>query len=206
MCGLRYGSPKRRRAAAQWMAAIERAAYRASIELAREKGAFPLFDRDRISPPAMPRRLPEDIRDGIATHGIRNAPSHLDRADRHDLAVRRQRSSGIEPVFNIAYERKVLMPDGSRRSEQVEDYAGAPLSGCFTAAMRRCPKLSSTADDADARKSISSCRRRCRSMSIRSISKTINCPAACPSRISRTSMPKPTSWAQGLHDIPARMP
>ncbi len=48
MCGLVYGSEEAAAAAARWMAAIEDAAYRASIDLAREKGAFPLFDRKII--------------------------------------------------------------------------------------------------------------------------------------------------------------
>src|SRR5207248_1139765 len=123
MCGLRYGSAEAADAAAQWTAAIEHAAYRASIDLAREKGSFPLFDRDAYLNAGHASRLSEDIRSGIAGHGIRNglltsiAPTGTISLFAGNV------SSGIEPIFNIGYERKVLMPDGSKRTEEVEDYA-----------------------------------------------------------------------------------
>src|SRR5207253_11132994 len=72
MCGLRYGSAEAAAAASEWMAAIENAAYRTSIDLSREKGAFPLFDRDAYLKTGHAGTLPEDVREGIAQHGIRN--------------------------------------------------------------------------------------------------------------------------------------
>ncbi|MGQ0484662.1 MAG: adenosylcobalamin-dependent ribonucleoside-diphosphate reductase [Hyphomicrobiales bacterium] len=123
MCGLVYGSDEAAEAASRWMAAIEDAAYRASIELAREKGAFPLFDRESFAATGHAAGLSTGIRKAIATHGIRNglltsiAPTGTISLFAGNV------SSGIEPIFSIAYDRKILMPDGSRRVERVEDYA-----------------------------------------------------------------------------------
>src|SRR6185295_249612 len=59
MCGLKYGTAEAAAMAARWMAAIERSAYRASIAIAREKGSFPLLDRDRYLASGHARRLPD---------------------------------------------------------------------------------------------------------------------------------------------------
>src|SRR6185295_1907737 len=69
MAGVRYGTPAAAALARRWMAAIERAAYLASTELAREKGTFPLYDPDRFLAASHVRRLPEDVRTAIAQHG-----------------------------------------------------------------------------------------------------------------------------------------
>jgi ribonucleoside-diphosphate reductase alpha chain len=103
MCGLRYGSEAAAAQAKSWMAAVESAAYAASIALAKERGAFPLFEADAYLASGHVRGLPEPLRRDIATHGIRNALRDLDRADGHDLAVRRQRverrRAGLRPAL-----------------------------------------------------------------------------------------------------------
>jgi ribonucleoside-diphosphate reductase alpha chain len=176
MCGLRYGSAEAAEAASRWMEAIENAAYRASTDLAREKGVFPLFDRDAYLEAGHAATLPEDIRAGIAKHGIRNglltsiAPTGTISLFAGNV------SSGIEPIFNIAYERKVLMPDGSKRTEEVEDYAArawwllhgrdAPLPPAFVTSDQLTPR-EHLLMQAAVQKHVDS-----------SISKTINCPAS----------------------------
>ncbi len=123
LLGLRYDSAAARTLAARTMQAVRDAAYRASIELAREKGAFPEFDAGPFLASGFAARLPADIRDAIAAHGIRN--SHL-------LAIApagtisllaNNISSGIEPIFAAAAERRVLASDGGYRSHRVIDYA-----------------------------------------------------------------------------------
>ena len=98
--------------------------YKASIELAKEKGPFPLFDRERYVQAEFIQRLPEDIRDSLATHGIRN--SHLlSIAPTGTISLGANNiSSGIEPVFNLGYDRDVRTFDGTR-TERVEDWAYA---------------------------------------------------------------------------------
>jgi ribonucleoside-diphosphate reductase alpha chain len=123
MLGLRYGQDAARSLAGRLMQLICHAAYRTSIELAREKGPFPHFDRDRFLQGPFIASLPADIRAGIAEHGLRN--SHL-------LAIAPTGtisllagnvSSGLEPVFAEAYERKVLNEDGTTTTFPLVDYA-----------------------------------------------------------------------------------
>ena len=73
MLGLRYGSDEAAKATELWMHAIARSAYLASVDLAREKGAFPLFDAQGYLASGTMRQMDADVRQAIATHGIRNA-------------------------------------------------------------------------------------------------------------------------------------
>src|SRR4051794_595744 len=73
MCRLRYGSPEAVAATGAWLATIQRAAYLASTQLAAEKGAFPLFDREKYLEGETVAGLDPDVREAIARHGIRNA-------------------------------------------------------------------------------------------------------------------------------------
>jgi len=86
--------------------------YRASIEIAKVKGSFPLFDKDKYLKSAFVMTLPEDIRDGIARYGIRN--SHLTSiAPTGTISFTADNvSSSIEPVFSLEQERPVKMPGG----------------------------------------------------------------------------------------------
>ncbi|MEQ9608436.1 MAG: adenosylcobalamin-dependent ribonucleoside-diphosphate reductase, partial [Kiloniellaceae bacterium] len=72
-CGLRYGSAEAVKATERWLAALRRHAYLASVEIAREKGSFPLYDRDAYLASETIRELDADVREAIAEHGIRNA-------------------------------------------------------------------------------------------------------------------------------------
>ncbi|MBI2718710.1 MAG: adenosylcobalamin-dependent ribonucleoside-diphosphate reductase [Rhizobiales bacterium] len=125
MLGLVYGSPEAATAAGDWLRVIEEAAYGASVALARERGPFPLFDKMKYGASGHASRLPEKLRAAIAAHGIRNglltsiAPTGTISLFAGNV------SSGIEPIFSIGYDRKILLPDGSRRSERVTDYAAA---------------------------------------------------------------------------------
>jgi ribonucleoside-diphosphate reductase alpha chain len=123
MCGLRYGSDAAVAAATRWMQAIERAAYLASAGLAAEKGAFPLFEADAYLASEGAQRLDDDVRRAIAKNGLRNglltsvAPTGTISMFADNV------SSGLEPVFSFTYTRSILMPDGTRREEEVTDYA-----------------------------------------------------------------------------------
>ncbi|WP_119390480.1 LAGLIDADG family homing endonuclease [Taklimakanibacter lacteus] len=123
MCGLRYGSDEAARQAKAWMAEIERLAYLASSALAREKGAFPLYDRQAYLASGHVRGLDEDIRKAIGKDGIRNALLTSIAPTGTISLFAGNVSSGIEPIFSIAYERKVLQPNGERITQKVEDYA-----------------------------------------------------------------------------------
>lgn len=95
--------------------------YRASIELAKEKGSFPLFDADLYLKGGFIKTLPADIKRAIRKHGIRN--SHLlSIAPTGTISLSADNvSSGIEPVFSWGYDRKIQTVNGAI-IESVKDY------------------------------------------------------------------------------------
>ncbi|MFP6774482.1 MAG: LAGLIDADG family homing endonuclease [Alphaproteobacteria bacterium] len=122
-CRARYGSDGAVSLVQTWMAVIRRAAYLASVELAKEKGAFPLFEREAYLAGESIMELDGDVRAAIAEHGIRNALL-TSIAPTGTISIFADNvSSGLEPVFAFTYRRHVTMPDGSRREEAVSDYA-----------------------------------------------------------------------------------
>jgi ribonucleoside-diphosphate reductase alpha chain len=97
--------------------------YKASVELAKEKGAFPLFDRAKYVSGEFVMTLPTDIQRSISSDGIRN--SHLlSIAPTGTISLSADNvSSGIEPVFAYKTERTIINEDGvSTRTVQIEDY------------------------------------------------------------------------------------
>ncbi|MEO0680407.1 MAG: adenosylcobalamin-dependent ribonucleoside-diphosphate reductase [Pseudomonadota bacterium] len=125
MTGLRYGSDDAAARTEAWLRAVARAAYLASVQLAREKGAFPLFDAEAFLASPTMQALDADVREAIAAHGIRNALLTSIAPTGTISLLAGNVSSGIEPVFAFSYTRKVLQPDGTRTEEEVVDYAVA---------------------------------------------------------------------------------
>lgn len=123
MLGISYGSPASLDLSRQVMARISHAAYRASIELAWEKGAFPEFEAEKYLQGEFVSNLPGDIQQGIRRFGIRN--SHLTAiAPAGTISLLAGNiSSGLEPVYAWHYRRTVRAADGSRSVFEMEDYA-----------------------------------------------------------------------------------
>ncbi|MFZ1725713.1 MAG: adenosylcobalamin-dependent ribonucleoside-diphosphate reductase [Albidovulum sp.] len=173
MLGLRYGSEKAARQTEIWMHKIACAAYLASVDLAREKGAFPLFDAEKFLASGTMQQMDESVRAAVRAHGIRNALLTSVAPTGTISLYAGNVSSGIEPVFAYAYKRKVLQKDGSRTEEEVVDYAvqmwrekfgDAPLPDHFVNA-QTLPPMDHVRMQAAAQKWVDS-----------SISKTINVP------------------------------
>ncbi|MCO6364811.1 adenosylcobalamin-dependent ribonucleoside-diphosphate reductase [Paracoccus sp. 08] len=173
MLGLRYGADDAVAQTRVWMKAIARSAYLASVDLAKEKGAFPLFDAKKYLASGFMSKMDADVRDAIVKHGIRNALLTSIAPTGTISLYAGNVSSGIEPVFAYAYKRKVLQKDGSRTEEEVVDYAvqmwrdlkgDAALPDYFVNAQTLAPK-DHVAMQAAAQEWVDS-----------SISKTINCP------------------------------
>jgi ribonucleoside-diphosphate reductase alpha chain len=122
-CRARYGSPESVELIDRWLSKLSHAAYAASVEIAQEKGPFPLFDRDAYLARPNIARLPQAVRDGIAAHGIRNALLTSIAPTGTISLLAENISSGIEPVFAWSFTRKVLREDGTRSEELVTDYA-----------------------------------------------------------------------------------
>ena len=147
MLNLRYDTQDARTMATEISTTLRDAAYRASVELARERGPFPLFNADLyLSGQSFASRLPQSLKDTIRAHGLRN--SHLlsiAPTGTISLAFADNASNGIEPAFSWTYTRKKRMPDGSTRDYAVEDHAwrlyrhlrgaDAPLTPAFVTAL-----------------------------------------------------------------------
>src|SRR5256712_2605945 len=125
MLRLKYDSDEARRMAATISEAMRDAAFRGSVELARERGAFPLFNADLyLSGTSFATRLPAAIKQEIKKHGLRN--SHLlsiAPTGTISLAFADNASNGIEPPFSWTYTRKKRMADGTLKEFPVEDHA-----------------------------------------------------------------------------------
>jgi ribonucleoside-diphosphate reductase alpha chain len=173
-CGIPYGSDQAVAATGQWLGLIKREAYRASAELAAEKGAFPLYDPAILAQPNL-LSLDLETRDLIARHGLRNGCLTSIAPTGTTSLLAGNVSSGIEPVFAYSYVRKVRQADGSQREEPVEDYAlavwkrlrgeVAPPQDVFVSAQTLAPE-DHVRMQAAAQAQVDS-----------SISKTVNCPA-----------------------------
>ena len=124
-CGLNYGKDDARRQAAGWMEIIQNAAYRASARLAAEKGAFPLYARDAFLGRPNVQRLDASVQADIATHGLRNGCLTSIAPTGTISLLAGNVSSGIEPVFEFAYLRRILGEDGRTHNEDVEDFAAS---------------------------------------------------------------------------------
>ncbi|MEM1346715.1 MAG: adenosylcobalamin-dependent ribonucleoside-diphosphate reductase, partial [Pseudomonadota bacterium] len=120
LCRLRYGAPEAVAQTGRWLGAIKLAAYRASVALAREKGAFPLFEAEKYLQGETIAALPEDLRAEIACYGIRNALLTSIAPTGTISLFAGNVSSGIEPIFAKSYTRFVTRRDGSKAEERVE--------------------------------------------------------------------------------------
>jgi ribonucleoside-diphosphate reductase alpha chain len=148
LAGLTYGSDE----AVAWtndiMRSISVFAYQASIDIAKEKGSFPLFDKDKYLDTENMKGMPDIIRSQIEQHGIRNALLTSIAPTGTISLYAGNVSSGIEPIFALSYERKVMQKDGSKVTEVVEDYGvtkwkrdnpGIPLPKSFVTAQTLTP-------------------------------------------------------------------
>ena len=173
MVGLRYGSDEAVEKTEEWMKLIARASYKASINLAKEKGAYSLFDPEKLIASGNMKQMDDDIKQAVRKFGIRNALLTSIAPTGTISLYAGNVSSGIEPVFAYSYTRKVLQNDGSHIEEEVVDYAvqmwrdkfgDAQLPDYFVSAQNLTPS-DHVKMQAAAQKWVDS-----------SISKTINCP------------------------------
>ena len=146
--GIVYGSAE----AVAWtdriMKMIARQAYLTSVDLAKEKGPFPLFDADKYLATKNMQGMDPIVRESIRMYGIRNALLTSIAPTGTISLYAGNVSSGIEPIFALSYERKVMQKDGSKITEVVEDYGvtkwkrdnpGVPLPASFVTAQTLTP-------------------------------------------------------------------
>jgi len=172
-CGAAYGGSDAVALTRSWLGTIKREAYRASAELAAEKGPFPLYDKSMLGRPNL-ASLDDETRALVAKHGLRNGCLTSIAPTGTTSLLAGNVSSGIEPVFAFSYTRKIRRPDGTTREEKVEDFAmrewrrlkgdAPPPPELFVSAQTLSPSDHLTMQAA-AQALIDS-----------SISKTVNCP------------------------------
>jgi ribonucleoside-diphosphate reductase alpha chain len=147
MLNLRYDTQPARDMASRISELMRDAAYDASVDLAQERGPFPLFNADLfLRKGNFASRLPQRLRERIRAHGLRN--SHLlsiAPTGTISLAFADNASNGIEPAFSWRYTRKKRMADGGFKEYAVEDHAwrlyrhlkgeDAPLTPAFVTAL-----------------------------------------------------------------------
>jgi ribonucleoside-diphosphate reductase alpha chain len=174
MLGSRYGSDESLDLVRKVMSLICHTAYRASVLLAEEKGSFPYFNRNKYLEGPFIRRLPEDVRDGIAKGGIRN--SHLIAiAPTGTISLLAGNvSSGLEPIFAASYRRKILDENGDPEELFLTDYA-VQLWREMTGTTKSVPPGFATVNELPVRAHFDM-----QPFVDNSISKTINVPAAYP--------------------------
>ena len=181
--GLSYASEAGRAKAARWMAVIQNAAYSASADLAGEKGAFPLYDKQAFQSRPNVRRLEKSVRTKINKQGLRNGCLTSIAPTGTISLLAGNVSSGIEPVFGFTYRRRVLADNGMTNEEEVTDFAysafinragttrtgkEAPLPEPFVLAEQLTPSAHLSMQAA------------LQPFVDSAISKTINCPEALP--------------------------
>lgn len=125
-CGYPYGSTQFLSQMEMLLGIIEYGCYEASSDLAREKGAFPLFDAERYLKGTHIKQFPDYLQERIKYHGMRN--SHLTSiAPTGTISMCADNvSGGIEPVFAYSITRQINTPTGPTLVN-VEDYGSAFL-------------------------------------------------------------------------------
>ncbi len=178
MVGARYGSEEALTLVDTWMRHIKNTAYAASARLAAERGPFPMFRAaEHLAQPAL-ANLAKDVRRQIAAFGLRNGVITTLPPTGTTSLFGGNVSSGIEPVFSAAFNRRIVGADGKERTERVEDYAAwvyhrlhgpdAELPEAFVTVADLTPQ-DHVAMQATAQKWIDT-----------GISKTVNCPEDIP--------------------------
>jgi len=116
MMKIKYDSQKALDEVEKMMKVIRDEAYKTSIQIAEEKGPFPLYQWEGYSRSKFVQSLPEEIQAEIKKHGIRNS-TVLTVPPVGTGSIVAQTSSGIEPIFCTSYRRRVKNHDGDTFSE-----------------------------------------------------------------------------------------
>ncbi len=123
MLRIRYGSDESLKLANRVMKLIAETTWQTSIELAKERGVFPFFKKEKYLQGEFVKRLSPDIQRAIKKNGIRNSHHNTIAPTGTISLLANNVSNGIEPVFSADYERTVRSPSGELLKFAVTDYA-----------------------------------------------------------------------------------
>lgn len=122
MLGMRYGSAESVALARDIMQKISVVTWATSIELAREKGPFPMYQPEYLRGEFV-KNLDDNLQRELAKHGVRNSHHNTIAPAGTISLLANNISNGIEPVFQASYHRKVKLADHSLQTYCVDDYA-----------------------------------------------------------------------------------
>lgn len=123
MLTMRYGSEESQKFADDLFCNLRNYSYDQSIQLAKEKGKFPAFDK-KVLDSNFIKQLPIHLQDNIKRYGLRNiAVNTIAPTGTTSLTLGQNCSSGIEPIFALEYERNIRAKDNKKIKEKVHDYA-----------------------------------------------------------------------------------
>ncbi|MBN8593232.1 MAG: adenosylcobalamin-dependent ribonucleoside-diphosphate reductase [Anaerolineae bacterium] len=142
--GIRYGSDESVAFIDKLYGFLARAIYETSIELAQEKGQFPALDREKFIESGFMQTMPEDIRQKVLKHGIRNV-TLTTQAPNGTTGTMVNTSTGIEPFFSWKYYRKSRLGIHEEQVPLVKDYfdqhpGEKALPAYFVTAMELSPE------------------------------------------------------------------
>lgn len=123
MMNLPYGSKAALQFAERIMKLISETTWRISVELAKERGAFPLFDDEKYLQGNFVKSLPSDLFLNIKKYGVRNSHHNTIAPTGTISLLANNISNGIEPIFSSHYERTVRQASGTLLTFAVKDYA-----------------------------------------------------------------------------------
>lgn len=128
MLGYKYNSAAARSYVGDLMHLLTNTAYEASVDLGIERGTFPFCDKKQHANSYFVNHCLElNVREKIAKHGIRNAKIlAIAPTGTTSMAYGNNCSSGIEPIFQLDYERKIKVggqDDSNIQIVNMTDYA-----------------------------------------------------------------------------------
>ena len=123
MLGIRYGSDESIKLAEKIMQVISYSSWQASIELAKEKTAFPSYKKTNYLKGTFVEGLPDNITQHIARYAIRNSHHNTIAPTGTISLLANNISSGLEPIFDAQYKRQVRTATGELKTFDVADYA-----------------------------------------------------------------------------------
>lgn len=130
MCGVKYGTAEADALVTEWMDTVRTASYGASAELSRERGSFPLYNRDKYLAALEHRNLPAHVITAIRKDGIRNGVLTAIAPTGTMAMYAGNVSSGIEPVYNIITTRRIITDEGHIEQVSLQNYAYAMYMKC----------------------------------------------------------------------------
>jgi ribonucleoside-diphosphate reductase alpha chain len=123
MLRVQYGSPESLQMASDIMRSISEITWKTSIELAKEREVFPLFQKEKYLEGEFVKQLSSDIRQDIATYGIRHSHHNTIAPTGTISLLANNVSHGIEPIFSAEYKRTVRSMQDELEYFTVKDFA-----------------------------------------------------------------------------------